>query len=188
MDRRVITTGLLGGLVALGWTVVAQNLIPIRNDLGYKEVSNEETVLSALDPNLTETGLYLVPGHSPPDSLFRSRYEEGPIFRIHSLRSGAGGPAHVLIPMLALLIAPVIPTWILWRLCQQERPTLRARIAVVALFGIFLALSADLRMWGMELYPLSYSLFLGLSSVAGWVIVGLLIAWRIRPKPVAAGW
>jgi uncharacterized membrane protein len=52
---------------------------------------------------------------------------------------------------------------------------------MVASFGVFLALWADLRLCGMELYPLNYSLFLAASSVATWVIVGLVIAWRIRP-------
>ena len=56
----------------------------------------------------------------------------------------------------------------------------------VGLFGVFLALWADLRMWGMELYPLHYSLVLAASSVATWVIVGLVIAWRIKPGSVSA--
>jgi len=186
MDRKVVATGLIAGLVGLACTTIFQNVIPIRNQLGYKEVPNEKTVLEVLDASLRETGLYLLPGHSPPDPLFRQRYEKGPMFRIHSLQSGAGGTAHVLIPVLALLVAPIIPSWYLWSLCRNGRPGFGSRVFVVASFGIFLALWADLRMWGMELYPLNYSLVLAASSVATWVIVGLVVAWRIKPGSVSA--
>jgi hypothetical protein len=186
MDKKVIAVGIIAGVVGLAWTTVFQGLVPVRNELGYKEVPNEETVLGVLDENLRETGLYLVPGHSPPDPLFRERYEEGPIFRIHSLQTGAGGIPHVLFPVLALLIAPIIPTWYLRKLCRNEAPGFWSRVFVVALFGVFLALCADLRMWGMELYPLSYSLFLVVNSVLTWIVVGLVIAWRIKPASVSA--
>jgi len=186
VDKRAIATGFVAGLVGLACTTIFQQLIPIRDELGYKEVPNEEMVLEVLDANLRETGLYLLPGHSPPDSLFRERYEAGPIFRIHSLQSGAGGTLHVLIPVLALLIAPIIPSWCLWSLCRNGRPGFGSRVFLVALFGVFVALWTDLRMWGMELYPLNYSLFLAASSVATWVILGLVIAWRIKPGSVSA--
>jgi hypothetical protein len=185
MDKKVIATGLIAGLVGLACTTIFQQLIPIRDQLVYKEAPNEEMVLEVLDINLPETGLYLLPGHSPPDSLFRERYEEGPIFRIHSLRRGAGGTPHVFIPVLGLLMAPIIPSWYLWRICRDERPGFGSRVFRVGLFGVFLALWADLRMWGMELYPLNYALFLAATSVATWIIVGLVIAWRIKPGPVS---
>ena len=181
MDTKVVTTALIAGAVGLVCTIVFQQLIPIRDMLGYKEVPNEGVVLAVLDANLRETAIYLLPGHSPPDSLFRERYEKGPIFRIHSLQSGAGGAPYVFIPILALLIAPIIPTWYVRSVCRNGRPGFGSRVPMVASFGVFLALWADLRLWGMELYPLNYSLFLAASSVATWVIVGLVIAWRIRP-------
>jgi hypothetical protein len=186
MDRRLITTGLLAGFVFLGWKVVSQGLLPIRDELGYKDAQNEERVLSTLDANLPGTGLYIVPGHSPPDSLFRARYSEGPIFRIHSLRRGAGGTPHFLVSILALFIAPMIPTALVWRLCRNGGLGFGARATTVALFGVFLALAADIQLWGTELYPLNYSIFLASSSVVGWAIVGLVVAWRIRPTKQAA--
>ena len=182
MERRVITTGLIAGLVVVGWTSVSYGLVRIRDELGYKEVSNEETVLGVLDASLEETGLYLVPGHSPPDSLFRVRYADGPMFRVHALRSGAGGVPHVFLPILALMIAPIIPAWLLWNLCQRNRPGFGMRVVVVALFGVFAALTTDLRLWGMELYPLGYSLLLAFGSVTTWILAGLVVAWRIKPS------
>lgn len=181
MEKRVIGTGLMAGLVVVGWTSVSYGLVRMRDQLGYKEVSHEETVLGVLDANLPETGLYVVPGHSPPDSLFRARYDQGPLFRIHSLRSGAGGAPHVLLPILALIVAPIIPTWLVWNLCQRGAPRFGMRVVVVALFGVFVALTTDLRLWGMELYPLSYSLLLAFGSISTWILAGLVVAWRIKP-------
>ena len=56
------------------------------------------------------------------------------------------------------------------------------RVVVVALFGVFAALTTDLRLWGMELYPLSYSLLLAFGSVTTWILAGLVVAWRIKPS------
>src|SRR5512139_3963197 len=138
MEGKVIASGLIAGLVGLACTVVFQQLIPVRDQLGYRESPNESAVLEVLDTNLHETALYLVPGHSPPDALFRERYEKGPIFRIHALRTGAGGAAHVVFPVLAILIAPIIPTWCVWSLCRHARPAFGSRVFLVALFGVFL--------------------------------------------------
>ena len=187
MHRRIVTAGLLAGVVGLLWTALSQSAVPVRNELGYKEVPDEEAVLQLLDRGLPETGLYLLPGHSPPDSLFRARYENGPIFRVHSLRSGAGGAPHVIVSILGFLIAPLIPAWFLWGLCRYGRPGFAARVGVVSLFGIFLALAAHLQLWGMELYPLSYSLFLAVNGLIGWTLVGIVLAWRITPDVVSSG-
>jgi hypothetical protein len=150
MHKKVIATGLIAGLVGIACITIFQCLIPIRDHLGYKEVPDEKRVLEILDANLPETGLYLIPGHSPPDPLFRERYENGPLFRIHSLRRGAGGAAHVLIPVLGLLIAPILPSWYLWHMCKEKCLRFGSRMFRVSLFGVFIALWADLRMWGME--------------------------------------
>ena len=182
MQRRVITTGLTAGLVVVVWTSISYGLVRVRDELGYKEVAYEHTVLEVLDANVAETGLYLVPGHSPPDSLFRVRYDEGPLFRIHSLRRGAGGALHVLIPILAMMIAPLIPTWFVWSLCQRGGIGFGRRVSIVAIFGVFTALTNDLRLWGTELYPLSYTLLLAFGSMTTWLLAGLLIAWRIKPS------
>ena len=182
MNRRVITTGLLAGVLCLVWTSISNGLIPIRHELGYKEVPGEAELLQILDAHLDETGLYLVPNDAPPDSLFRARYESGPIYRIHSLQAGAGGTPHVAISVLALLFAPIIPAWLLSLLCERRPVGYGRRVLLVALFGVFVALFSDLRQWGMELVPLNYALFLAASSVITWIVVGLFLAWRIVPE------
>lgn len=184
MTRRVISSGLLAGILALAWTAAFQGGLPQRNAWGYKDVPEETEVLAVLDQELPETGLYLVPGHSPPDSLFRARYESGPIFRIHSLRTGAGGPPHVIISILGLLLAPLLPAFLLGRACRVSEPSFVERMGLVGIFGIVTALVAHLQLWGTELYPLNYTLFLTLNGVAMWMVLGLFLAWRLTPESV----
>lgn len=181
MNGRVIRAALLGGFVGILWTMVSLGLVPLRDSMGWKEVPNEAPVLEALDANLLETGLYLVPGHVPPDSLFRSRHADGPFFRVHSLPNGTEGPIRSLISILALLLAPLIPAWFLFRLCQRESPAFPARVIIVAAFGLFVTLTSEIQLWGMELYPLSYSLLLSVNAILTWIVVGLVLAWRIKP-------
>lgn len=182
-----VKAGLLGGLVGILWTILSLGLLPVRDTMGWKEVPNEAVVLGVLDASLTETGLYLVPGHSPPDSLFRSRHSDGPFFRVHSLRNGTEGPIRALVSILSLLLAPLIPAWFLSRLCQRESPSYATRVFAVTLFGIFLALTGEIQLWGMELYPLLYSLFLSANAIISWLVVGLFLGWRIRPAGAASG-
>jgi hypothetical protein len=184
MHKRVVSSGFFAGILAVAWTAAFQGGLPQRDAWGYKDVPEEAAVLAILDQELPETGLYLLPGHSPPDSLFRARYENGPIFRIHSLRAGAGGPPHVVISILALLLAPLFPAWLLGRFCRDSVPRFIDRAGIVALFGIVTALAAHLQLWGTELYPLNYSLFLTLNGVAMWVVLGLFLAWRITPETI----
>jgi hypothetical protein len=139
MDRRVVSAGLFGGVAGILWTVLSMGLVPVRDSMGWKEVPNEEVVLQALDANLTETGLYLVPGHSPPDSLFRAQA------------------------------------------CRHGSPSFGMRVAVVASFGVFLALTANIQLWGMELYPLTYSLLMSVNGILTWLVIGFVMAWRVRP-------
>ena len=181
MNSRVVTTGLLGGFVGILWTIIALGLIPVRNSMGWKEVPNEEVVLQALDANLLETGLYIVPGHSPPDSLFRARHDDGPFFRVHSLPNGTEGPIRSLISILALFLAPLIPAWFLSQICEAGAPKFATRVVIVSLFGLFLALTGHIQLWGMELYPVTYSLFLSANGIVTWVAIGFVLAWRIKP-------
>jgi len=184
MNRRVVSSGLLAGILALAWTAAFQGGLPQRDAWGYKDVPKEAEVLVVLDQALPETGLYLIPGHSPPDSLFRARYESGPIFRIHSLRAGAGGPPHVVFSILGLLLAPLLPAWLLGRACHVSEPSFLARAGLVSIFGIVTALAAHLQLWGTELYPLNYTLFLTLNGVAMWITLGVFLAWRVTPETV----
>jgi hypothetical protein len=181
MDRRVVSAGLFGGVAGVLWTVLSMGLVPVRDSMGWKEVPNEEVVLQALDDNLTETGLYLVPGHSPPDSLFRARHDAGPLFRVHSLPDGTEGPIRPLISILSLLLAPLVPAWILVQACRHGSPSFGMRVAVVASFGVFLALTANIQLWGMELYPLTYSLLMSANGIVTWLVIGFVMAWRVRP-------
>ncbi len=69
-----------------------------------EDVPNEASVLEVLDANLPETSLYLVPGHSLPDSLF-----------------------------LTPLVAPLIPAWILFGICRGVAPRFVGRVTFVGL-------------------------------------------------------
>jgi hypothetical protein len=181
MNGQLLRTGLLAGPVGIVWTILSFGLIPLRNTMGWKEVPNEEVVLEALDANLTEAGLYLVPGHSPPDSLFRSRHADGPFFRVHSLPNGTEGPVRSLVSILSLLLAPLIPAWFLFGICQQGTPSYPTRVFIVTLFGVFLTLTGEIQLWGLELYPLLYSLLLSANAILSWLVIGLFLAWRIKP-------
>jgi hypothetical protein len=55
------------------------------------------------------------------------------------------------------------------------------RVAVVASFGVFLALTANIQLWGMELYPLTYSLLMSVNGILTWLVIGFVMAWRVRP-------
>ena len=86
--------------------------------------------------------------------------------------------------LLAGILAPLLPAFLLGRFCRVSEPRFVERAGLVSVFGIVTALAAHLQLWGTELYPLNYTLFLTMNGVAMWIILGLFLAWRLTPETV----
>ncbi|HMJ09722.1 MAG TPA: hypothetical protein VK468_11995, partial [Pyrinomonadaceae bacterium] len=79
---RVIIAGVLGGIAMFCWSAFSHMVLQV--DGGIKRLSNEAAVVSNLQTNITEPGLYFAPGMDMKNATeeqqaaWAKKYEEGP--------------------------------------------------------------------------------------------------------------
>ena len=181
MHKTVFTSGLLGGVVMLVWTAVWFGLNPYFHDVTAGEIPDEDVVFSTIAERLEETGIYSYPYDVPADSAFHAQFEAGPILQILFQSEGGAAPSETISYLgvvLAYLLVPIIPAWILSWLAQERRARFRQRVGVTMLFGIFVAIFRDISPTGL-LLPINFSLVMAVHSLVGWWLVGLVLAWRM---------
>jgi hypothetical protein len=184
MHRRVIASGLLGGVVLLVWTAVWFGLVPFHHDATAREIPDEDVVFDVISERIGETGIYSYPYDVPADSAFHERFEAGPILQILFQKEGGAAPSETvrfLSVVLAYLLVPIIPAWALSVASHERTGRYIQRVWLVMLFGIFVAVFRDLTPTGI-MVPSEFSLVVAVHSVVGWGLVGIILAWRISPE------
>jgi hypothetical protein len=182
--RRIILSGLLGGVVLSAWGILGRGFLPFYHDAAWREIPNESLVFEAVTEQIRETGSYIYPYDVPADSAFHARFEEGPAFQI--LFRGESLEETELRDLalfaLGLLFVPIIPAWVLSVTSHRRAAHYGQRVLFVALFGLLVALFHDLPAPGVHA-PLDLRVALALDSIVGWTLVGMVLAWRIKPTP-----
>src|SRR4051794_9427438 len=81
---RILMAALAGGLVMFVWSAVAHMFLGV-GEAGIKPIPNEAPVVAALKANISEPGLYFVPGmdmtRRPTDeeaAAWTAKYQAGP--------------------------------------------------------------------------------------------------------------
>ena len=60
MTKRIIVSGVVGGLVLFVWGAIAWMVLPLHN-AGIKRLPGEDVILGMIQGNVTEAGFYLFP-------------------------------------------------------------------------------------------------------------------------------
>jgi hypothetical protein len=174
---------LLGGVVLLVWTAVWYGLFPFFHDATAHEIPDEDVVFGVIANRVDRTGIYLYPYDVPADSAFHTRFEAGPILQILFRKEGGAAPSETvryLSVVLAYLLVPVIPAWVLCVVSHERTRRYSQRVGIVLLFGIFVAVFRDLTPTGI-LAPFEFSIVMATHSVVAWGLVGIVLAWRMGP-------
>src|SRR5215467_8179693 len=81
---RILIAGILGGIVMFFWSFVAHQYLGV-GEAGVKQLPNEASVVAAMKVNISEPGLYFIPGMDMSRKLtdeemaaWTSKYEVGP--------------------------------------------------------------------------------------------------------------
>ena len=147
-----------------------------------KPLSDQKEVQYALKERITEPGIYICPYRPPDDTLFPD-YGNEPIFAIkytgltHNTARGI-----FTFSLLLVFIAPMIAAWMLSVTSEKILSKYYRRVLFVMVLGIFLAVFGDLMRSSTESELTEYLIFLAINSIITWFLVGLVIAWRIKPK------
>ncbi|MBN2171944.1 MAG: hypothetical protein JW819_11565 [Candidatus Krumholzibacteriota bacterium] len=179
MFRRIWVPGLLGGHVLIFWTLIVNGLLGFQARLDMRPVHDERRVHAVLAETVTEPGRYIV---NPP--LVDGRYPAGePVFSI--LYGGVGHEAAgpMLFLMLCLVfVGPFIAAALLAAASRRVLASFPRKVLFVGAIGLLFAVMCRLPRHGIGDYPLGDAALYALHDVAVWLLVALVLAWRIRPR------
>jgi hypothetical protein len=179
MVKKVIVAGLLGGLVMIGWTFVVNGLLGFGVAVDMHEIPHERQVYEVLRARVTEPGRYICnPGPT------ENGYPPGePVFSV--LYGGVGHEAAgglALVQLAIAVVAPMIAAWMLSLGSERVLSSYPRKVLFFTALGLLLGLTGHLMGFGIGGYPLNSALILTLHSIALWTVIGLVVAWRLKPS------
>lgn len=184
MSKRVFIAGLLGTVVFIAWGTIVNGLLRFRSSIDMNVVPNESRVYEILKQNITEPGRYTCNPEVIPHEGFPG---DEPVFGI--LYSGMGhGTAGrlMLVHLLVFILTPVIAAWMLSLTSARILSSYPRKVLFFTCIGLLVGLFGNLMGSGIGGYPLGDALLLVIHDVVLWTLVGLVVAWRLRPEPAPA--
>jgi hypothetical protein len=181
MTKKVIVSGLLGGVILIAWAFVVNGVLGFRSRIDMKPISNERQVYETLKAYVVEPGRYIC---NPELSLSGSFPSKEPVFSIHYSGVGHELAGRLMLFQLAVfLLAPMIAAWMLSVASGRILASYPLRALFIAAIGLLVAVYGDLLKFGIDNYPLGDALMLAAYDVVAWTLVGLVVAWRMKPIP-----
>ncbi len=184
---RLLLAALLGGLVLFFWGFVLNMLLPV-GEMGHRFPASEDAVLTVLAANMSEEGVYIVPG------LTREQYADPSIAEAYAAKSAASPYAFVIyqpsgenglemVDELAIQLGTaVLGSWVLAWVLSLAPWSFGRRVAVSTGLGLFAWLAVGLPWWNWYRFPTEFILGSLVQQMSGWFLAGIAIAWVLGRK------
>jgi hypothetical protein len=88
----------------------------------------------------------------------------------------------MLFQFAIFLVTPMIAAWMLSLTSQQVLSNYPRKVLFFTGIGLLFALFCDLMKFGIGGYPLQDALLLAAHDIVLWTLVGMVVAWRLRPE------
>ncbi|MEN8120249.1 MAG: hypothetical protein ABFS35_07880 [Bacteroidota bacterium] len=180
MIKKVLISGLLGGVTLIILTFVLNAVLGFKSSMDMKQISNEQEVYNLLKENIVEPGRYICNPEVNSEVGFPGAE---PVFSV--LYSGIGHDAAgslMFVELIILLIAPIIAAWMLSMTNERILSSYLNKVSFFTIIGLLLAVYSTFSNFGIGNYPLSDSLILAVHNIFVWTIVGLAVAWQMKPE------
>ncbi len=177
--KNVVSAGLLGGVVLIVWTFVANGLFGFQARIDMNQVPAEQQVYEALQEHVDTPGRYTINPQLTADGRFP---DDKPVFSV--LYGGMGHEAAgglMLFGLVLYLLAPLIGAWMLSQTSESLRASYGRKVLFFSSIGLLFAVYGDLTRYGIGNYPLNDALAFAAFHIIAWTLMGLVVAWRIRP-------
>ena len=181
MRKKVILSGLLGAVVLVVWTFLVNGVFGFGSGIERRPITAEQNVHETLSASLIEPGRYI----ANPELTASGTFPEGePVFSIYYSGMGHESAGKVMLVQLAMfVIAPMVGAWMLSVSSPLILLSYRRRVLFFAAVGLLVAFYGGITNFGIDSYPPKDALMLALLDVITWTLVGLVVAWRMRPEP-----
>ena len=185
--KRMLIGGLVGGLAVYIWSFISHMVLPI-GSAGISIIQqNEDVVLETMKTNISEPGLYFIPGIDPNTDMsseayktWEEKYKTGPRGLLLFNPEGADPMSigQLLTELLTNLIAGIIAAFLLFSLIGSYW----IRVYTVTLLGLFSWISISASYWNWYGFPGSFIVAEGIDQVIGWFLAGIVMAKIVKVK------
>ena len=185
---RIIIAGIIGGIVMFMWGAVSHMVLPV-GEMGLKAIPNETAVVADLRANITEPGMYFIPGmdmsraQTPEEeAAWTEKYTAGPnaLLIYHPTGETPMSPrqfaAELGTDILASIFVALFFTWM--------TPSFSKRVVLATLIGLVAWLSIDVSYWNWFRFPGSFIAGELVDQVVGWFAAGLVMAFIAKPRAI----
>jgi hypothetical protein len=178
---RLIIAAVLGGFVMFVWVAIWQTLGI--GHAGVNPVPNEAALSAALKANLTEPGMYFLPGFpatAEETAAWTARYKEGPTALLiyhptgedpmHARRLGVRLGSNIA----AALVVGMILTFatVSWG----------RGVIISTLVGLAAWLSINVSYWNWYGFPTNFITIELIEQVVGWMLSGFVMGYILRRR------
>jgi hypothetical protein len=193
MGKKLLA-GVLGGIVFFFWSFLAHDFLPL-GKAGFKEIPNEQAVLTAMKAAIPDHGLYLLPGLGLSPEATRAQQNAAMEARMHKVETG---PSGILVyhPSLDFSFGRALATELgtnilqvllaIFLLGHTSLTSFAARWRFITVAGILAAISTNVSYWNWYGFPGSYTLAYICTVAVGFVLAGLVAAAMVKPGAAAA--
>ena len=196
MAKRVVTAGVLGGIVMFLWSSVAHTVLPLGAE-GVREIPNEAPVLESMRSSIGDTsGLYIFPGMglgsdatSQQTRAAMQQYDQklaanpSGLLIYHPAGAKSFTPRQLATEFLTELLEALL---IAFLLAQTRLGTYLGRLGFVALLGVAAAITTNLPYWNWYGFPTSYTVSYMATEFVAYLAAGAVVALFKVSSPSAA--
>jgi hypothetical protein len=183
---RVVLAAIVGGVLLFVWGFVAHMLLPFSKD-AMKQLPNEQAVLSTLQTNVPERGMYFFPGMdmsrrpTPEEQqAWETKIASGPSgLLVYRPNGGSGMTARTLV---AEFVSNVLAALVAALVLLGVRGGYGARVFTVAALGVVAWLSVCVSEWIWYGFTTPFLFADLVDQFGGWLLAGFGMAAMLKPK------
>jgi hypothetical protein len=191
---KIITAGLIGGIILWVWGFIAWVVLPLHQTT-LRPIPQEAEVVNSLRGSLPEAGAYQFPAMPGEDEgvtqeardaamdEYMQRYRSGPLGVIFYDPVGRDPfmLSQMIIGLIIFIIAAGIVAWFLSRSTAAAEGFI-SRVVYCGMIGVLIAIGTHLSSWNWMGLPGDWTTAQMIDSVVGWLLAGAGIAAIIKPK------
>ena len=184
---RLIIAAVLAGIVMFMWGYVSHEMLGL-GDAGVKPMPNENAVETAMKANITEPGLYFMPGmemsHSATkeqQTAWTAKYKEGPTaFLVYH----PTGEEPMSIKQFGVeLGSNIAAALVVGMILSLGAVGFSRGVTISTLVGLAGWLSINVSYWNWYRFPTNFVTAELIDQVIGWLLAGFVLGFILRRKP-----
>jgi hypothetical protein len=182
---RLIVAAILAGIVMFAWGAVSHMVLGI-GDAGITPMPNEAAVSAALKSNLTEPGLYFMPGidmrHATEEqrTAFAAKYKEGPTAMLVYQPTGEDPMSfrQFGIQLASDMAAAFVAAMIL----SLAGAGFSRGVTIAALIGMASWLAINVPYWNWYRFPTNFTTAQLIDQLGRWLAAGFVLGFILRRR------